>query len=49
MHSSARHRNGIMIKDKICIEKFKTMNQLGRFTLRDEGKTIVIGKVVMIS
>lgn len=29
----------------VCIETFKDHPQLGRFTLRDEGKTIAIGKV----
>jgi len=31
-----------------CLEKFKDVPQLGRFTLRDEGKTIAIGKVERI-
>ncbi|CAG8577454.1 5578_t:CDS:10, partial [Dentiscutata heterogama] len=29
----------------ICVEAFEEYPQLGRFTLRDEGKTIAIGKV----
>jgi peptide chain release factor subunit 3 len=29
----------------VCVEPFKQYPQLGRFTLRDEGKTIAIGKV----
>ena len=29
----------------VCVEKFSDYPQLGRFTLRDEGKTIAIGKV----
>jgi hypothetical protein len=28
----------------VCMEKFADFPQLGRFTLRDEGKTIAIGK-----
>jgi len=32
----------------ICMESFKDHPQLGRFTLRDEGKTIAIGKVLKI-
>jgi len=32
----------------ICLEVFKKFPQLGRFTLRDEGKTIAIGKVLKI-
>jgi len=30
----------------ICCEKFDDFQQLGRFSLRDEGKTIAFGKVV---
>jgi len=30
----------------ICCELFDTLQQLGRFTLRDEGKTIAIGKII---
>lgn len=29
----------------ICVERFVDYPQLGRFTLRDEGRTIAIGKV----
>lgn len=32
----------------ICLERFADHPQLGRFTLRDEGKTIAIGKVVKL-
>ncbi|CAG0881097.1 unnamed protein product [Darwinula stevensoni] len=32
----------------ICVETFKSVPQLGRFTLRDEGKTIAIGKVLKV-
>lgn len=30
----------------MAIEKFDTIPQMGRFTLRDEGKTICIGRVL---
>lgn len=30
----------------IPIEKFETLEIMGRFTLRDEGKTIALGKVI---
>jgi len=30
----------------ICIEKYEDFQQLGRFTLRDEGKTIGFGKIL---
>ncbi|XP_031562231.1 eukaryotic peptide chain release factor GTP-binding subunit ERF3A-like [Actinia tenebrosa] len=32
----------------ICIEKFNDFPQMGRFTLRDEGKTIAMGKVLKL-
>ncbi|CAH0385235.1 unnamed protein product [Bemisia tabaci] len=32
----------------VCLEPFKQVPQMGRFTLRDEGKTIAIGKVLKI-
>ncbi|XP_064415090.1 eukaryotic peptide chain release factor GTP-binding subunit ERF3A [Latimeria chalumnae] len=32
----------------ICLETFKDFTQMGRFTLRDEGKTIAIGKVLKL-
>ncbi len=33
----------------ICMEPFSKFQQMGRFTLRDEGKTIAIGKVLRIA
>ena len=32
----------------ICMEPFSKFQQMGRFTLRDEGKTIAIGKVLRV-
>nr|XP_027199766.1 eukaryotic peptide chain release factor GTP-binding subunit ERF3A-like [Dermatophagoides pteronyssinus] len=32
----------------VCMEPFSKFQQMGRFTLRDEGKTIAIGKVLRI-
>lgn len=32
----------------ICLETYKEYPQLGRFTLRDEGKTIAMGKVSIL-
>ncbi|KAI8073857.1 P-loop containing nucleoside triphosphate hydrolase protein [Gongronella butleri] len=32
----------------ICVETFGDYPQLGRFTLRDEGKTVAIGKIVKV-
>lgn len=36
----------IQVNNLICIEKFLDSPQLGRFTLRTEGKTVAVGKVV---
>ena len=36
----------ITVRNPIAIEKFETIPQLGRFTLRDEGKTIAAGKIL---
>jgi len=30
----------------VCIEKFSTISQMGRFTLRDESQTIALGKIL---
>jgi len=38
----------IELKSSISLEKFDVMQQLGRFTLRDEGKTIGMGKVTKL-
>lgn len=38
----------ISLKQSIAIETFAKCPQLGRFTLRDEGKTIGIGKIMKI-
>ncbi|PIA30910.1 hypothetical protein AQUCO_05300027v1 [Aquilegia coerulea] len=35
----------IQVSNLICVEKFADFPQLGRFTLRSEGKTIAVGKV----
>jgi len=32
----------------VCIEPFSTQPSLGRFTLRDEGKTVAIGRVLRV-
>ena len=34
--------------EPFCLELFKDFQQMGRFTLRDEGRTMAIGKVVKI-
>lgn len=35
----------ITSRNPVALEKFDQISQLGRFTLRDEGKTICVGKV----
>ncbi|KAI3696122.1 hypothetical protein L1987_79131 [Smallanthus sonchifolius] len=35
----------VQVSNMICIEKFSDFQQLGRFTLRTEGKTVAIGKI----
>jgi len=32
----------------ICVERFEDYPQLGRFTLRDQGQTIAIGKITKL-
>ena len=45
--SAAGRRTQVRIQmvNTVCIERFKDYPQLGRFTLRDEGRTVAIGKV----
>ncbi|PKU75763.1 Elongation factor 1-alpha C [Dendrobium catenatum] len=38
----------VQVNNLICIENFADFPQLGRFTLRSEGKTIAVGKVVAL-
>lgn len=38
----------IAVEQGICVEEFQTIPQLGRFTLRDEGQTIAIGKITKL-
>ena len=38
----------IAVEKTICVEAFDVVPQLGRFTLRDEGRTIAIGKVTRV-
>jgi len=38
----------ITMEKPICVEQFDVVPQLGRFTLRDEGRTIAIGKVIKL-
>uniref|UniRef100_A0A7N0UT95 Tr-type G domain-containing protein n=2 Tax=Kalanchoe fedtschenkoi TaxID=63787 RepID=A0A7N0UT95_KALFE len=36
----------VQVNNLICVEKFSDFPQLGRFTLRTEGKTVAVGKVM---
>ncbi|XP_061374567.1 uncharacterized protein LOC133316802 [Gastrolobium bilobum] len=38
----------VQVNNAICIEKFTDFPQLGRFTLRTEGKTVAVGKVTSL-
>ena len=38
----------LTVPQSICLEAFDDVEQLGRFTLRDEGKSIAIGKVIAL-
>ncbi|THU57830.1 hypothetical protein C4D60_Mb03t07700 [Musa balbisiana] len=38
----------VQVNNLICIENFSDFAQLGRFTLRTEGKTVAVGKVVSL-
>jgi len=38
----------ISLQQSVALEVFKDCQQLGRFTLRDEGKTVAIGKVTKL-
>ncbi|XP_051116685.1 uncharacterized protein LOC127241597 isoform X2 [Andrographis paniculata] len=35
----------VQVNNMICVEKFSDFAQLGRFTLRTEGRTVAVGKV----
>lgn len=48
VRSSATIQCRIKVANAVAIERYKDSPQLGRFTLRDEGKTIAIGKVLEI-
>lgn len=39
----------MQLANPLCLEEFDKVPQMGRFTLRDEGKTIAIGKVLEIT
>lgn len=46
IRSNAKATVRIVFKKAVPLEKYATLPQLGRFTLRDEGKTIGLGQIV---
>ena len=38
----------VQTNDLMCLEKFSDYPQLGRFTLRDEGHTVAVGKITRL-
>lgn len=48
IHTHVRARAPTQVEKPICVEDFQTLAAMGRFTLRDEGKTIAIGKVTKL-
>lgn len=46
--SGSRFIARVRTRNPICVEAFKDVPQLGRFTLRDENKTIGLGRVTKI-
>lgn len=46
IRSFAKARVRIAFKAPVCLEKYTVLPALGQFTLRDEGKTIALGKVL---
>jgi len=38
----------LRLKQASCVETFSDFQQMGRFTIRDEGKTVAIGKITSI-
>jgi len=39
----------MQLAQPLCMEQFSVRPQLGRFTLRDEGRTIAIGKLLEVT
>ncbi len=48
VRSQSRVRCYVKTKNVLCGEKYETFNNLGRFSMRYEGSTIAIGKVLKI-
>jgi len=39
----------IEVENPVCVETYEDYQQLGRFTLRDQGITIAIGKIIKVA
>lgn len=37
-----------LMGSEVCMETYKNFSQLGRFTLRDEGRTVALGKILKV-
>ena len=48
VRSQARLKAFVKTKNILCGEKYETFNNLGRFSMRYEGSTIAIGKILKI-
>ncbi len=48
VRSQSRVRAFIKTKNVLCGEKYETFNNLGRFSMRYEGSTIAIGKIMKV-
>ena len=48
VRSQARLKAFVKTKNVLCGEKYETFNNLGRFSMRYEGSTIAIGKILKI-
>ena len=48
VRSQSRIRAYVKTKNVLCGEKYETFNNLGRFSMRYEGSTIAIGKIMKI-
>ena len=49
VRSQIRVRCYVKNKNILCGEKYETFNNLGRFSMRYEGSTIAIGKILKIN
>ena len=48
VRSQARLKAFVKTKNVLCGEKYETFNNLGRFSMRYEGSTIAIGKILKV-